>query len=56
MISFSKADPVIDGLVIASPVEVVKNVWQEEVEQRPQLCQVVLEGGSRQQETIGSII
>ena len=40
----------------SSPVEVVKDVGEDEVEERPELCQVVLQRGPREQETVGCVV
>lgn len=34
------------------PFQVIKNIWQQEVKQRPKLCQVVLQGGTSQQQFV----
>lgn len=34
-------------------IEVVKDVWEEEVQKRPQLSKVVLERGAGKQEAVG---
>ena len=39
-----------------SPVEVVKDVGEDEVEERPELCQVVLQRGPREQQTVGCVV
>lgn len=38
----------------STPLEVIKDLWQEEVEKRPQLCQVVLQWRACQQQLVVS--
>lgn len=36
------------------PFQVIKHIWKEEVEERPQFRQVILQGGSCQQQFVVS--